>query len=190
MVKDSATHLLALINDVIDISKIEADIVELASDSFDLAALVREVAASFAVATQAKGIVLEVQAAERIAFTGDQRRMRQILMNLIGNAVKFTDAGAVKIGVTRTPQGIEITVRDTGIGIGQADIGKLFRPFSQIVPEGRPKEGSGLGLYLSQKIAHLMGGRISVKSTEGQGSAFTVSLPLVALAATSNEKRA
>jgi signal transduction histidine kinase len=88
--------------------------------------------------------------AERMAFTGDQRRMWQILMDLIGNAVKFTDAGVVAIGLTQTPQGIEITVRDTGIGISQADIGKLFRPFSQFVTEGRPKEGSCLGLSVAK----------------------------------------
>jgi signal transduction histidine kinase len=189
MVKQSATHLLALINDVIDISKIEADIVELATDSFDLAALVREVAASFAVTTQAKGITLDVRAAECLAFTGDKRRMRQILVNLIGYAVKFTDAGGVEIGLVQTAQGIEITVRDTGIGITRTDVGKLFRPFSQIVTEGRPKEGSGLGLYLSQKIAHLMGGEISVESTEGQGCVFTGSLPPTVPASTGNEKR-
>jgi PAS domain S-box-containing protein len=189
MVKESAVHLLALINDVIDISKIEAGIVEVAMDTFDLADLVRDVAASFAVAAQAKGLSLSVRAPDGMVFKGDKRRMRQMLVNLISNAVKFTDRGGVEIALAQTRAGIEIEVRDTGIGIKQADMGKLFLSFSQIATEGRPKEGSGLGLYLSQKIAHLMGGHIAVRSTEGVGSVFTISLPAAAVPAAAGERR-
>ncbi|NTU42613.1 MAG: hypothetical protein HGA78_06095 [Nitrospirales bacterium] len=177
MVKNNAAHLLALVNDVIDISEIEAGKATLAFETFDLAALVREVAGSFAVAVQKKGIKMIVQAPERLLIETDKRRTRQILTNLVGNAVKFTDRGSIEISLEERDNGIEIAVTDTGIGITQEDMGRLFSSFAQIVTEGRPKEGSGLGLYLSRKIADLLGGSISVQSEPGKGSVFTLSLP-------------
>ncbi|HXU92434.1 MAG TPA: response regulator [Gallionella sp.] len=177
LVKESAAHLLQLINDVIDVSKIEANKAEVIMGEFDLADLVREVANSFAGAVQKKGVELAVEAPERLPFTSDHRRVRQILVNLLGNAVKFTDSGRIGIRLNSVAEGMEVTVQDTGIGIGREDMAKLFNAFSQIVIEGRPKEGSGLGLYLSQKMADLLGGHIAVESEPGKGSVFTLSLP-------------
>lgn len=180
MVKQSAMHLLSLINDVIDVSKIEAGAVELSVTDFDLMALAREVADSFAVALENKGLAIGVQGPQQLLVDGDRRRVKQILVNLVGNAVKFTDSGRIDLLVGSGDGGTTVAVKDTGIGIGDADIGKLFSAFTQIVTEGRPKEGSGLGLYLSQRIAHLMGGEIRVQSKLGAGSVFTLFLPAAA----------
>jgi signal transduction histidine kinase len=178
MVKDSANHLLALINDVIDISKIEADKVELSLGEFDLAELVWEVAASVEVLIKMKRLALSVVAPRPIRVVSDRRRVKQILVNLLGNAVKFTDHGGIEIRLEdAAAQGARIVVKDSGIGISRENIGKLFGAFTQIHTEGRPQEGSGLGLYLSRKIANLLGGEITVESELGAGSAFTVRLP-------------
>lgn len=179
MVKESGAHLLSLVNDIIDISKIEAGNVEVSIEPFDLIKVVNEVVDSVSVALRTKGIALTVVAPNEMSIESDRRRVRQILINLVGNAIKFTDHGGVQITVCATPEpgGIEIAVRDTGIGIAKEDMGKLFTAFTQIVTEGRPKEGSGLGLYLSHKIAALLGGCISVQSELGVGSTFTVWLP-------------
>jgi PAS domain S-box-containing protein len=178
MVKQSAAHLLALINDVIDVSKIEADMVELSVDTFDISDLVNEVAASFGPVIAGKGLGLGAQTPERLVVEGDKRRIKQILVNLVGNAVKFTDSGRIDITVGGHERTVEVAVRDTGIGISPTNLPKLFNAFSQVVIEGRPKEGSGLGLYLSRKIARLMRGDIRVQSEVGKGSVFTLALPL------------
>ncbi|HXU92438.1 MAG TPA: PAS domain S-box protein [Gallionella sp.] len=177
IVKESAAHLLQLINDVIDVSKIEADKAEVSIGEFDLPELVREVATSFAIMAQKKGVELAVDAPNRLRITSDRRRVNQILVNLLGNAVKFTDSGRIELRVGAGIDGVQIEVRDTGIGIGREDMSKLFGAFSQIVVDGRPREGSGLGLYLSQKMAHLLGGHIAAQSESGKGSVFTLSLP-------------
>lgn len=181
MVKESADHLLALINDIIDISKIEAGRAEVAVGDFDLVELVRDAVDSVAVAAREKGLTLSVSAPDALVIAGDRRRTKQILVNLLGNAVKFTDSGGIDVDVVRRGRGVEIAVRDTGIGIRKDDLGKLFAAFSQILTEGRVREGSGLGLYLSQKIAKVIGGNISVQSEPGKGSVFTLSLPSNAL---------
>ncbi|BBI99089.1 hypothetical protein FGKAn22_07820 [Ferrigenium kumadai] len=177
IVKESGSHLLQLINDVIDVSKIEAGVAEVVVAEFDLAGLVREVADSFAVAVQKKGIELAVDAPENLPVASDQRRVRQILVNLLDNAVKFTDSGRIEFSLSADAEGVEIMVRDTGIGIDREDMAKLFGAFSQIVVDGRPREGTGLGLYLSQKMANLLGGRIAAQSKPGKGSVFILSLP-------------
>lgn len=178
IVKASANHLLALINDVLDISQVEAGKVELSLREVDLTALAREVAESFAAAAQAKGLTLTVSAADNPVVESDRRRIRQILVNLMGNAVKFTDRGGIEISVSRRADGAQIDVRDTGIGIHREVVPELFTAFRQIVTEGRPKEGTGLGLYLSRRIAQLLGGEIAAQSELGKGSVFTLVLPL------------
>jgi hypothetical protein len=177
IVKNSGEHLLALINDVIDITKIEAGKVELSIDSFDLAELAREVAGAFAVAVRDKGLELAVACPAKLTIESDRRRVRQILFNLVGNAVKFTDRGRIGIGLAERDGGVEIAVSDTGIGIPQEDLPKLFTAFSHIPVEGRLPEGTGLGLYLARKMAKLLSGSIAVRSQPGVGSTFTVSLP-------------
>ncbi|MDD1743791.1 MAG: ATP-binding protein [Methanomassiliicoccales archaeon] len=178
IVKGSANHLLSLINDVIDISKIEAGKMEVSIAPFDLSALVREVAATFSQAAQTKGLRIAVSGPDSLEAESDDRRVRQVLVNLVANAIKFTDRGSVEIALRMRDGGAEVSVRDTGIGIRQEDLSRLFGAFSQVITEGRPREGSGLGLYLSKKIADLLGGQIGADSKFGVGSVFNFTLPL------------
>ncbi|MCK4308198.1 HAMP domain-containing protein, partial [candidate division WOR-3 bacterium] len=178
MVKNSANHLLALINDIIDVSKVEAGKVELVIEEFDLIALVEEVRDSFNVTVAEKGFKVSLKIPEMLVIESDERRTKQVIVNLVGNAVKFTDEGEIEINVTKKDRITELSVKDTGVGIREEDMGKLFKAFSQITTKGRLEEGTGLGLYLSKKIAHLLRGDITVESEFGKGSIFTLTLPL------------
>jgi signal transduction histidine kinase len=178
IVKRSANYLLGLINDIIDVSKIEADKVELAIERFDLPSLVREVKESFTLAAQEHGLALALATPDSLTIESDKRRVKQILVNFVSNAVKFTDQGKIEIKVAKRGEVVEISVMDTGIGIREEDMGHLLKAFSRIHTEGRIREGSGLGLYLSMKIAILLGGEISAESEFGKGSTFTFILPL------------
>ncbi len=177
MVQSSANHLLSLINDVIDVSKIEAGKVEIATGTFDVAALTWSVMDSFQVAVAEKKLEMTIDAPKKIEVVSDERRVQQVLVNLIANAVKFTDTGKVAIKVRERAGTVEVSVSDTGIGIKEEDIEKLFKAFGQVPIKGRTKEGTGLGLYLSEKIAELLGDGIRVESKFGKGSVFTFSLP-------------
>jgi PAS domain S-box-containing protein len=178
MVKSSANHLLDLINDIIDLSKIEAGKVELAIEEFDLSTIVQEVKDSFTVAVAEKGLKMPLKMPDRLVIESDERRVKQVLVNLVGNAVKFTDEGEIEIKAARMDGMVEVSVSDTGIGIRKEDMDRLFKPFSQVPSEDRAKEGTGLGLYLSKKIAELLGGEIKAESELGKGSVFTFTLPL------------
>ncbi|HER23698.1 MAG TPA: hypothetical protein ENO17_01325 [Candidatus Atribacteria bacterium] len=175
LVKKSAHHLLELINDVIDISKIEADKIELTIREFDLVSLAEEVQQSFRVTAEKKGLHLLLQAPPTLLLKSDERRTKQILVNFISNALKFTDRGEIEIKIVKKEETVEVSVRDSGIGIKKEDISKLFNAFSQI---NLLIEGTGLGLYLSQKLANLLGGGITVESEYTKGSIFTLTLPL------------
>lgn len=178
MVKSSSLHLLELINDVIDLSKIEAGKIDIRLADFDLAQTVREVLATFQVAAEQKSLRLICEGPSQLIIHSDVRRIRQILVNLIGNAVKFTEAGEVSVIIRQCMRQITVAVCDSGVGIRLEDIDKLFRYFSQISTDGMPKhEGSGLGLYLSKRLADLLGGTLLVESEFGKGSIFTLSLP-------------
>lgn len=178
MVKNSANHLLELINDVIDVSKIETGKTDLSIDAFDLSDLALEVKESFAIAAADKGLELECRTDGGAEVTSDRRRVRQILVNLVGNAIKFTETGMVLISVSKTGKGVEIKVSDTGIGLYREDMERLFLAFSRIYMQGRPiVEGTGLGLYLSRRVAALLRGEITAESEPGRGSEFTFSLP-------------
>jgi len=179
MVKSSAAHLLALINDVIDVSKIESGKVELAIEEFDLSAVAQEVKKSFEDAGDKQVLKIMLDAPKSLVIKSDKRRTKQIIMNLLSNAVKFTDKGKIDIKVEKKVEKAEVSVTDTGIGIRKEDISKLFKPFSRIYSECSPiQEGTGLGLYLSKKLADLLGAEIKAESEFGRGSEFTVSLPL------------
>jgi len=178
LVKNSANHLLALINDVIDVSKIEADQIELVIEDFNLLNLIQEVNDSFKVSVDEKGLKLSLEMPERLVIKSDERRTKQVIMNLVSNAVKFTDRGKIEIKAAKKDEGVEISVRDTGIGIEKKAMDKLFKAFSRIYTKDMLKEGTGLGLYLSKKIADLLGGEISAESELGRGSKFTLTLPL------------
>lgn len=179
MVKNSANHLLALINDVIDLSKIESGKIELLIKEFDLSAVIKEVEESLEVTASNKGLRLSAEVPERLMVEGDERRTKQIVMNMVSNAVKYTDRGEINIKAEKSDGRTEISVRDTGIGIRKEHIEKLFKAFSRIREDGMPiHEGTGLGLYLSKKIADLLGGEIKAQSEKDKGSLFTFSLPL------------
>ncbi len=180
-------HLLALINDVIDISKIEAGVLETARDRFDLGGAVAEAVDLVRGAAENKGLELRVEAAP-VEMHADRRRLVQCLVNLLGNAVKFTDEGRVAVTARTLAAGdgggawAEIAVADTGIGIREEDLPKVFGAFSRLVPAGDARRpGTGLGLYLTQKlVTETLGGELTVTSAYGQGSTFTMRLPLAA----------
>ncbi|OPX64102.1 MAG: hybrid sensory histidine kinase BarA [Methanoregula sp. PtaU1.Bin006] len=179
MVQDSARHLLALINDVIDISKIEADKIEAGISTFDLADVILDVKTTYAPAAQERGLVLAMEYSGSVTVTSDQRRIKQIVMNLVSNAIKFTDEGRIDVTVEQRGSMVEIAVRDTGIGIGTEELEQLFRPFGRITMPGRLAEGTGLGLYLSRKLARFLGGDIKVESEPGRGSVFVFAFPAI-----------
>jgi signal transduction histidine kinase len=178
-VRNSANHLLDLINDVIDVSKIETGKAELSIDEFNLSALVQNVKDTFAIATTEKGFKMSLDIPEELVVKSDERRVKQIIVNLVSNAVKFTEKGEIAIRAAEKNGMVKVSVRDSGIGMKKDDIEKLFKAFSRISTEGRVIEGTGLGLYLSQKLAGLLGGEISAESKFGKGSTFTFTLPLI-----------
>jgi PAS domain S-box-containing protein len=180
MVKGSANHLLNLINDVLDISKIEAGQVQTARKSFDMRSVIEAALRSVMPLAAKKGLSLDCVIASDVGvIISDRRRVEQILINLIGNAVKFTERGAVRIECRTSEGRLETWVRDTGIGIKAEDVGKLFIPFSQIdTGLTRSHEGTGLGLSICGKLVEMLGGTIRVESEWGKGSKFIFTLPL------------
>ena len=178
IVKSSAAHLLSLINDVIDVSKIESGKVELSIGRFDLPALLDEVKSTFTPDAEQKGIRLSLETPGGLSIRSDERRAKQVIMNLVSNAVKFTDSGKVEIKAARGDGVVAVSVRDTGIGMRREDLKRLFKAFSRIRVKGMPiKEGTGLGLHLSRKIAELLGGSIRAESDFGKSSEFIFTLP-------------
>ncbi|HEX2816803.1 MAG TPA: ATP-binding protein, partial [Phenylobacterium sp.] len=180
-IRDSGQALLQVLNDVLDFSKIEAGKLELSVSEFSVDALIKTVTATFSPSASQKGLQLGCSVSDDAlgAWVGDAARIRQVLMNLVSNAVKFTDAGRVDMDVTRLPAGLAITVTDTGVGMAEADIPKLFNKFSQVDSSAtRRFSGTGLGLAITREIVDLMAGQISVESVLGAGSSFRVVLPL------------
>jgi PAS domain S-box-containing protein len=179
MVKGSSQHLLELITDIIDLSKIEAGKITLNIEPFDLAATTRDTVESFRVIADRKSLKLVVEGPEQLRIENDVRRLKQVLVNLVGNAVKFTEKGEVRVAICTDSDSAMVVVRDSGPGIKAEDMAKLFRYFSQITSADLPKhEGTGLGLYISRKLMNLLGGDIQVESEFGRGSTFAISLPL------------
>jgi PAS domain S-box-containing protein len=179
MVQNSASHLLELINEILDISKIESGKVDLLIESFPIAEVTNETLKAVAPLAKAKGLDLAAAVPENLIVQSDRRRVKQVLMNLLGNAIKFSDQGSVRIEVGALPDELTVGVSDRGIGIRPEDIEKLFNPFGQIdMSSTKQYEGTGLGLYLCKKILTLLRGTISVKSEYGHGSVFTFVLPM------------
>ncbi len=180
IVRSSADSLLSVINDILDFSKIEAGKLNLEVEEFELASNLEEVLGVLGATAREKDLDLQflVEPGVPARVRGDSGRLRQILLNLAGNGVKFTDRGGVHIRVSRVPRaGADILLRfqvsDTGIGIRQDDLSRLFTPFSQLdASMTRRHGGTGLGLAISRQLAELMGGQIGVESQPGQGSTF------------------
>jgi signal transduction histidine kinase/sensor domain CHASE-containing protein len=185
MVQNSSHHLLALINDVLDISKIEAGQFRILSQVFDLRQSIEKVVAAIAPLAEKKNLSLEVQLSPRIGlFTGDKLRMEQVIMNLLSNAIKYTERGRIKVDGSVNGSEVEISISDTGIGIKKEDFSVLFKPFQQIdTGLTRKHEGTGLGLSICKKLLEMMNGTIRVQSEPGVGSTFTISLHTEGIAA-------
>ena len=179
IVRDSARHLLALINDVLDISKIEAGQLEVVREPFDLRAAIGKVAGIVRPLAEKKALALRVEIAPEIgSWIGDARRVEQILLNLLNNAIKFTERGEVALRAALEPGDLRVAVADTGIGIRKEDMELIFLPFRQI-DSGltRRHEGTGLGLAICRRLARLLGGTIAAQSEPGRGSVFALVLP-------------
>jgi PAS domain S-box-containing protein len=176
-VRSSARHQLSLINDLLDLAKIESGKVELNFEQVDCAGVVDEVADTLRPLAKQKGLRFEVRVPKNIVVKIDRRAFSQILINLVNNAIKFTSDGEVRIDVQKTNGATEVSVIDTGIGITREDQARLFDAFARLdSASGNREEGSGLGLHLSQRLAALLGARIIFKSKRGKGSSFTVLL--------------
>ncbi|MEE9195470.1 MAG: ATP-binding protein, partial [Alphaproteobacteria bacterium] len=179
-VTTNGRHLLGLINEVLDLAKIEAGELELSVDAYSMADVVHTVVTATESLAKEKNLALNVTTAPDLPTgEGDERRIAQVLLNLVGNAIKFTDEGAVGITVAAENGAFEVEVVDTGPGITEADQKEIFEEFHQIDSSNtKEKAGTGLGLAIAKRIVEMHGGRIWVKSSPGEGSTFGFSLPL------------
>lgn len=182
-INSAGKHLLSLVTDVLDLTKIESNHVELKIEQFDLNDMVREVIATAQPAIAQKKNRLVVKSPSNLGVVStDQTKLRQAALNLLSNAAKFTEAGTIVLSVQRRKHHagdwVEIQVQDTGIGISEVELGRLFQDFGQANQATSSKYGgTGLGLALSQKLCGLMGGSISATSEPGRGSCFTIRVP-------------
>lgn len=185
VIKTSGTHLLSMLNDVLDLSKIEADEMELEDIEFSPVELIQGIIDLHRPSAQAGGLTLKLSVARGLNLQaerlGDPTRISQVLHNLVSNAIKFTSKGSVEVAIDplAETEGLAIEVRDTGCGMTALQVEKIFRPFVQADSSTtRQYGGTGLGLAITQRIATAMGGRIMVESVVGEGSTFRVELPL------------
>jgi PAS domain S-box-containing protein len=181
VIRESGETLLAILNDVLDLSKIEAGKLELEESEFDIAEVARGAHAAFTAIAQKKGLSFDmmVEDAAKGRYRGDSTRVRQIVYNLVSNALRFTEDGQVRVMVGRADGAVVIRVSDTGIGIAQDRLSALFEKFEQAdASMTRRYGGTGLGLAICRELAGLMNGEIGAESLPGQGSTFTVRLPL------------
>ena len=181
-IHESGKHLLSLINDILDLSKIEAGRMELEISTFDLPSALSNAMTLVRERAQRHSIELSLKVDKRLgAFQADERKFKQIVLNLLSNAVKFTpDGGKVDVSAKRYDGKIEVAVRDTGIGIAPEDHAAVFEEFKQVGRDYTKKaEGTGLGLTLTKRFVELHGGEISLQSAPGKGSTFTITLPIL-----------
>lgn len=180
IIDSSARHLLSLINDILDVAKIESGKTSISPEDVPIQQVVHEVADSLRAMAEEKRLPFEVELPdEPIIATTDRRAFQQILLNLMNNAIKYTDRGSVRVEALAPPDGrITVSVRDTGIGIRPEDRARLFQAFEQLdASSTRRFQGVGLGLHLSQRLASLIGATLDCESTYGEGSVFTLTLP-------------
>lgn len=181
-IRSSGEHLLAVITDILDLAKIEAGKLDLQPVAFDLAGCLAELDRMFRLRAEEKGLDFAVALSPEVPtmIIADPKRLRQVLINLLGNAVKFTDAGRVTLRVERLEGGsgetarLRFTVEDTGVGIAPDQLDTVFRPFEQVGDASRHEGGTGLGLSITRQIVETMGGAIRVDSTPGHGACFVV----------------
>jgi signal transduction histidine kinase len=188
LLMSSATNLRAIITNILDLSKIEAGKMDVICDRFDVVRIAREVAETTRLLLGNKPVEVEVIAHEGpIVIESDPVKIRQIVMNLMSNAAKFTDRGRIVLQAGIKDYHLTITVSDTGIGIKEEDIGDLFVAFNQLEDAMTKRyEGTGLGLTITRNLLNLLGGNITVSSQFGAGSTFTVFLPLAQLKTADN----
>ncbi len=179
-VQSNGKHLLGLINDVLDLSKIEAGQLTLAIEDYAMQAVIHSVASATESLAKAKGLSLVSSVPRDLPMgRGDERRVTQVLLNLVGNAIKFTETGSISIAVAVSNGCFELAVSDTGPGIAKADQARIFEEFQQVDSSStRQKGGSGLGLAISKRIVEMHGGGITVDSEPGKGSTFHVVIPV------------
>ena len=182
MIEFSARHLLGLINDLLDLSRLESGKMEIVREDFKIAEVTAEVVQSLAPIAAQKNLRLETALDDpALLLRSDRKKCFQILLNLANNALKFTDTGSVRIAVRATAESVELSVTDTGIGIKPENLAQLFEAFRQVDGSARRTyEGTGLGLYLCKQLASMLGGGIAAESEFGKGSRFTVTLPRTA----------
>ncbi|OYU69193.1 MAG: hypothetical protein CFE28_03760 [Alphaproteobacteria bacterium PA2] len=181
IIRDSGQSLLTVLNDVLDFSKIEAGRLEIDNHEFDVVDAMEVACSTFSPLASQKGVALklEVERDARGIWLGDGARLRQVIANLVSNAVKFTNAGEIVVRVEATVLGLKFVVRDTGMGIPKDRINDLFQKFSQVdASTTRRFGGTGLGLAISRELVTLMGGRMTLTSEVGEGSTFAFNLPL------------
>lgn len=175
IIRDAGARLLALIEDVLDISRLQAVDAQLPREATPLKDLILRVASVFQPQATGRGLSLTTRIEPCVAMA-EPRRLEQILRNLVGNAVKYTDAGGVTVHCRRVESFVEIAVEDTGPGIGPEELNRLFVPFAQLKRSDSGREGTGLGLAISRRLVEAMGGNIDVDSEPGRGSVFTLRL--------------
>ncbi len=191
IIQKSGEHLLILLNDILDIAKIEANKMDLYPAPIHFLSFLEDIAGIIQSRATAKGLSFGIEIPDELPMgvEVDETRLRQVLLNLLGNALKFTHTGSIRLRIdsqeiNQSIDGVStgyftFEVKDTGIGIEPDQIARVFQPFEQVVNPLRPSDGTGLGLAISHKIVRLMGGEISVQSQPGQGSVFTFTIPLV-----------
>lgn len=180
IIRNSGEHLLTLINDILDLSKIEAQRMELEEDGFSLKEMLESICAIIQVRAAQKNLTFRYEPLSElpVAVYGDEMRLRQVLLNLLGNAVKFTEQGGILLKVGYHNANIRFQVEDSGIGIAPEALRLIFQPFQQADKRGAKVEGTGLGLAISNQLVNLMGGQIQVDSRAGAGSKFWFELQL------------
>jgi signal transduction histidine kinase/CheY-like chemotaxis protein len=178
VIKKSGEHLLNIINEILELSKIEAGKIEIVPNSFDFYELIKDIESIFAFRCESKGIKFNLNLSSNLPkiIKADELRLRQILINLLGNSLKFTRNGEVNLNIYEQNKKLFFEVKDTGIGIAKADIKKIFKPFEQIKKDDYNENGTGLGLSITKELISLMGGNIYVKSTVSIGSEFYFSI--------------
>ncbi|OQW93840.1 MAG: hypothetical protein BWK79_09055 [Beggiatoa sp. IS2] len=184
IIQRSGEYLLTLINDILDLSKIEAGKIELNPTEFDFNEFVRGIIELFQMRAQQKGIMFmyEPLSPLPLGVYADEKRLRQVIINLLGNAIKFTEQGGVSLKIGQENDHIRFQIEDTGIGIAPEEVDKIFLPFQQVGTAGCKAEGTGLGLSITKKLIEIMGGELHVASTFGEGSKFWMTLALPEIA--------